>query len=78
MTSRSMRRTFTPICQFVLLLFIALLGSGCSTIAEVAYDAELDRDRDKCEREFSMPDRTECINRVERNERQADAIRDRE
>lgn len=75
MTRHPTRSVLAVSTQLGLLLCLSIVASGCSAVAEVAYDAGLEHDKEKCEREFSMPDRTECISGVQRSERQAEALR---
>ncbi|WP_172204460.1 hypothetical protein [Niveibacterium sp. COAC-50] len=75
MTRHPTRSVLAVTTQLGLLLCLSIVACGCSAVAEVAYDAGLEREKEKCEREFSMPDRTECISGVQRSERQAAALR---
>ena len=54
---------------------ISIALSGCSAIAEVAYDDAVQRERAQCEKLVSMSDRQSCMQRVNTAKRQAEEAR---
>lgn len=57
------------------LIPISVTFSGCTAIAEAAYDDALQRERAQCEKLVSMSDRHSCMQRVNTVKRQAEDVR---
>lgn len=63
------------VAKLALLVAVVLSQSACMGLAELAYDSAAGHERAKCEKLVSMPDRRDCIERVNTALKQAQTQR---
>ena len=61
----------------ILLLFVLPVLAACTVLGEIAYDEQVSRERQACERNLAATDRSACLDRVSRIEAEAREQRER-